>query len=185
MPVLKNTKQERFVQERAKGKSLGKAYALAGYKPDQGNPTKMAARPEIKARLQEITETSATKVGVTVERIIAELARIGFADITDAVEFADGRVTLADSTKLPRDVTAAIAEVKQNVGGGVSIKFHDKQAALINLGKQLGMFREAQQDGGLHGITLADLVTMSYEVGRKAGASETEPRPVKTIEHED
>lgn len=73
MPVLKNPKHELFAQELAKGKTQVEAYALAGYKPNDGNAAKMAGFGNIIARVQEITGSGAEKAACTVASIIAEL----------------------------------------------------------------------------------------------------------------
>lgn len=72
MPVLKSPKHERFAQELAKGKTELQAYELAGYKPDDGNASKLASRLEIRARIQEITGAAAVRAEVTVASLIAE-----------------------------------------------------------------------------------------------------------------
>ena len=40
---------------------------------------------------------------VSVDRVVAELARIGFANVTDAVQVNSGKVYLIDSDKLTPD----------------------------------------------------------------------------------
>ena len=98
---------------------------------------------------------------VSVDRVVAELARIGFANVTDAVQVNNGKVYLIDSDKLTPDLKAAIAEIRQTREGVVN-KFHDKRAALENLGKHLGLFKE---NTALNvNISLADLVNGSYKI---------------------
>lgn len=173
MPILKNNRQEKFAQALAKGVTAGDAYAQAGYKPNPRNADRFKKNKEIMARVQEIATAGAEKAGVTVERIMAELARIGFADITRAVEWgealavkslaAEGEATgeplivqgvaLIASANLPPEVTAAISEVRRTKEG-ISIKFHDKTAALLNMGKQLGMFKEKMEHSGSISVTI-------------------------------
>lgn len=164
MPVLKNTRHELFAQELAQGKTATEAHVVAGYKGDRGNASALAARPDIQARVQQITTAAAEKAGVSVERVIAELAKIGFADIRKAVEWQgnltreednpDGgdvlvvkhifsnHVRLIDSASLDDDTAAAIAEVRQSPTGGLSIKLHDKRGSLELLGRHLGIFKD-------------------------------------------
>jgi phage terminase small subunit len=167
LPVLENKKHEKFAQEIAKGQSAGNAYAKAGYKPNPKNADRLKNIEVVAARIEELATKGAEKAGVTVERIMAELARIGFADITKAVEWGeamaiqsmngDGEptgeplivqgVAMISSANLPPEVTAAISEVRKTKEG-ISIKFHDKTAALLNMGKQLGMFKEKVEHSG-------------------------------------
>jgi phage terminase small subunit len=105
------------------------------------------------------------------------LARIGFADITNAVKVEKGKVLLADTAELGPDITAAIAEIRQG-RDGVSVKFHDKRAALENLGKHLGLFKE-NIDLNVN-VSLADLVNGSYKLER----GEITPGEPAAIEHD-
>ncbi len=173
MPALKNTRWEKFAQSLAKGLNGGDAYAAAGYVPNPRNADRFKKNKEIMARVDELVAVGADKAGVTVERIMAELARIGFADITKAVEWGEALaikaatmqdgvtgeplivqgVALIASANLPADVTAAISEVRKTKEG-ISIKFHDKTAALLNMGKQLGMFKDKLEHCGTVNVSV-------------------------------
>lgn len=73
MPVLTNARHEKFCQERAKGKTFAEAYALAGFAPDDGNATKLGAKPHIQERVREITGNAARRAEVSIASIIEEL----------------------------------------------------------------------------------------------------------------
>ena len=87
--------------------------------------------------------------------MLEELAKIGFADIRKAVQWGKGLavpdetgemrvangVAMIDSSELDDQTAAAIAEVAQT-RDGIKIKFHDKRAALMDIGRHLGMFKE-------------------------------------------
>ena len=99
---------------------------------------------------------------MTVERVVRELSAIAFSDIRQVVEWrsaparAGGAagsqiVRFVDSDQLDQATAPAIAQVRRTPGGGLFVKLHDKQAALITLGRLLGMFRERvghRADGG-------------------------------------
>lgn len=70
---LKNARRERFCQELAKGSSKIAAYEAAGYKPDRGAATNLAAKPDVAARLAELKGRAAEKAVVTVADIAAQL----------------------------------------------------------------------------------------------------------------
>jgi phage terminase small subunit len=168
VPVLSNPKHELFAQELAKGDTATDAYVKAGYKPDDGNAARLAAKPEVQARVQELTGAAAEKVGVTIERITEELAKIGFSNMLDYVcigEDGEPRINLADLTT---EQAAAIGEItintRREVGGearpdaevkSVKFKLLDKRAALVDLGKHLGMFKERIEHTGKDGVPLA------------------------------
>lgn len=79
MPVLKKARYERYAQAIAKGKSQHDAYIYAGYAPDQqskdvrSNAGVLARKPEIAARIQELQERQAKRVGITVDTLLEEL----------------------------------------------------------------------------------------------------------------
>lgn len=166
MPVLKNSRWERYAQLLAKGKVADKAYVEAGFKRDDGNATRLKNRPEIIARVDEILGRAAKKAEVTAEMVIRELAKIGFSDIRNAVKWgskaalAEGdtdanHVELIASTVIDDDTAAAIAEVSQNATGGLKVKLHDKRAALVDLGRYLGLFKDKVEHSGIIGITIS------------------------------
>lgn len=78
MPVLKNSKHERFVQEIVKGKSQREAYHLAGYGAKSDSVADAAASRllgdvKVRARLDELQVRVAEKAVVTAARILDEL----------------------------------------------------------------------------------------------------------------
>ena len=50
------------------------------------------------------------------------------------------RVTIVPNEDLDKATLDAIAEVSQQANGAVRVKMHDKHAALVSLGKHLGLF---------------------------------------------
>ena len=181
MPALVNPKHEFYAHELARGLSQIEAYQLAGYKPDAANASTLANRPDVSARVQELTATFVEHIGrghkVTAERIVAELANIGFSNITDVVQVIKGKLKIADTAAIPESVKSAIAEISKG-RDGIKVKFHDKPRALEQLGRHLGLFKE-NIDLNVN-VSLADLVNGSY----KLEAGEVKPDDGKTIEHE-
>jgi phage terminase small subunit len=55
------------------------------------------------------------------------------------------RVTIVDADKISDEAAAAVAEVSQTVNGALRVKMHDKHAALVSLGRYLGMFDDRVQ----------------------------------------
>ena len=50
------------------------------------------------------------------------------------------RVTIVPTEDLDKATLDAIAEVSQQANGALRVKMHDKHAALVSLGKHLGLF---------------------------------------------
>ena len=78
---------------------------------------------------------------VSPERVLLELAAIGFANATDLVTIQGGELVVADTQDVPADTRKAIVGMKQGQGG-IEIKMADKVKALELMGKNLGIFRE-------------------------------------------
>lgn len=116
-------------------------------------------KPEIVEELNRLRAEIAAKTGITPERVLREYERIGFHDIRKAVKWRSeilteqvdpdtgeaagvykNTVALVDSDQLDDDTALAISEVKMDSRGGLSIKMHDKKAALDSIAKHLGMF---------------------------------------------
>jgi phage terminase small subunit len=52
-----------------------------------------------------------------------------------------GHVSVTDSESLSKTALSAVSQVSESQWG-VTLRMHDKRAALVDLGKHLGMFRE-------------------------------------------
>ena len=167
MAVLKNPKHEIFAQELAKGSTQAKAYLAAGYKANDGNANKLASNPKVQERVRKITGKAAEKAGVTVERIMRELSKLGFSNMDDYVTVGADGLPFVDFSRLDRDQKAAIQEVhidtttssEINESGEreavpvrkVRFKLADKRSALVDMGKHLGMFTEKIEHTGKDG----------------------------------
>jgi len=67
-----------------------------------------------------------------------------------------------ESSKLARHLSfrtmlslpaAAVAEVSQTVNGALRVKMHDKHAALVSLGRHLGLFTDHVKVDAVYGIS--------------------------------
>lgn len=178
MAVLENPRHEIFAREVAKGASNRDAYTAAGYEPGtqrsmDASASKLLTEPKVQARIKEIQEAAAKRAGITVENVLLELKKIGFADIRKAVRWSnterdatgvdpddpqgeggqiriENEVLLVPSAELDEETAAAIAEVSQG-RSGLKIKFHDKRAALVDMGRHLGMFTDKVEHSGPDG----------------------------------
>ena len=128
--------------------------------------TSKRTRERCKVRVEEILAAGAERAEITVEQVLRELAVLGFSDIGKVVrwrpelvyeelEDADNldqpvrqvlqsRVLVIDSATLPPEARLAVAEVSQTANG-FRVKMHDKHAALVSIGKHLGMFTDQVQ----------------------------------------
>lgn len=162
MPVLPNAKHERFAQELARGKTASEAYVLAGYKANDGNAATLKGNQKVRDRLDEILTRAATRAEITKAKVLEELGKIGFSNMLDYVTINASGEPVVDLTALDRDQAAAIQEVvvdtHQEREGDQSIsvrrvrfKLSDKRAALVDIGKHLGMFKDIHEISGKDG----------------------------------
>lgn len=146
-------KQKRFVAEYLVDLNATAAAKRAGYKdPNIGRQlmTKNNVSAEIAKRRNELQ----SKLEITQETVLQELAAIAFANGTDFVTVTGaGLLDVKPTSQVSREKLPAIAGIKYNQMG-IEIKLHDKVRALELLGKHLGVFATgggaaAQEDNNI------------------------------------
>ena len=169
MPILKNAKHEQFARYLAEGIKPSDAILKLGYLPNASKHSvnmqagKLMRTEEVQNRVAELQDQAAARTSITVARVLEELAKIGFANPLDYMKVQEDGTAYVDLKDMTRDQAAAISEIQVDEymeGRGeearpvkkVKLKFHDKRAALMDIGKHLGMFREVKvhvgPDGG-------------------------------------
>ena len=166
-------KQEKFAQNLFTGMSQREAYKAAY---DAENMTdksidekacELAANVKITERIGQLTEELRLRNTITVEKVLAELSKIGFADIKQYLEYKTAKtvvdydketgdpvidykqiVDVVDSSEVDGSV---IQEISISKDGMFKFKLHDKMAALEKMGKYLGMFTEKIEHTGKDG----------------------------------
>ena len=88
---------------------------------------------------------------ITQDMVLKELAKIGFADVTDFVTIEDKgtykAVQVKTTDEMPGDKLGAIAGIKEGANG-IEIKLNDKGKALELIGRHLGMFKDKLEVSG-------------------------------------
>lgn len=198
MPVLQNNRHELFAQGIAKGKKQRDAYKDAGFEfatDDAGdaNASRLMADDAVSARVTEIHANAAKRAEISIEKVLLEMAKIGFADIRRAVKWSsverpvnalpdgddsplfdegdgtvriENEVLLVPSADLDEETAAAISEVTQTKQG-LRIKFHDKRAALVDIGRHLGMFIDRTEHTGANGGPIETKELSQNELARR------------------
>lgn len=171
-PPRLGVRQRRFVEEFLVDMSPVRAAERAGYAPMRAARTasRLLGMPAVQQAVEQAMAHRTTRTGVTQDRVVRELAAVGFAVMTDLCHWSDEGVRLRDSTELTRAQAAAVAEVREAstaraargpraarpargqthgpdeeqpeapVRGGVQVKLHSKLKALEMLARHLGMF---------------------------------------------
>ena len=143
-------KQQRFVDEYLIDLNATQAAIRAGYSVQTANEigAQNLAKISIRAVIDKALAIRSRRTGVSADRVILELAKIGFANITDVADFDEATVR-DDAT---RDDTAAIQSIKVKripaTGGDIverEIKLYNKLDALEKLMRHLGLGASGDQ----------------------------------------
>lgn len=140
MPKL-TPKQARFVEEYLIDLNSAGAARRAGYSSRMADRIgyQLLENPRVQAAIQAAQRERSARTGITADRVVRELALLGFADLCDYVEWDTSGVRLRDSSTLDEAKRRAVIEVSET-RLGVRIKLADKKGSLDSLGKHLGIF---------------------------------------------
>ena len=149
-----NDKQQRFCEEYIIDLNGTKAAIRAGYseRTAASIAEQLLRKLDIQEFISKLKAKRSKRTEVTADRVIKELAKIGFANISDYIEENN---TVTKIKKLSRRKSAAVSaieitetEFEGGVKKTVKFKLHDKISALTNLGRHLGIFEKdnAQQN---------------------------------------
>jgi Terminase small subunit len=145
---LRNTKQERFAREIAALTPLAVAYGMAGYggAPEWHpyNASKLANKPHVKARIDELRAEFEKESAIKVEHVRHQLLRIVEAAPRalyerDPDDETGKRLRLRRIDELPTHVALAVANIKLDPESGepVEVKLADKVPAAATLLRSL------------------------------------------------
>lgn len=157
-------KQEAFATGVAAGLSQAEAYRQAfpqsrkwTDKTVHEKASRLAADDKVQARIQELRGKAAEANEVTIERIVAEVVKIAFANQRDLMTWGPQGVKLRASDELTDEQAAAVHEVAETFsaqGGSLKLKTHDKLGALRFLAELKGFLVKKQEITGANGKDL-------------------------------
>lgn len=180
--MLLTPKQRRFVAEYLIDLNGTQAAIRAGYsrKTAAEQASRLLTNVKVSAAVAEGQAQLAEKHGVTAERIVAELAKLGFANMQDYMRVDGEGTPRLDFGSLSRDQAAALAEVTvdeymaRDPDGAdedgkprmiparkVKFKLADKRASLVDLGRHLGMFVDKHEHTGKDGAALVPVLNVT------------------------
>lgn len=156
--------QRRYVDELMSDPDRNQTNAAlrAGYSPKTAKTqaSMLMDNPKVVAAISAKEDELSKVTGITPARIMRELEKIGFANLQDFATLTEDGGSIRD---LPRDIVAAISEynVESTEGRGIKtskakIRLSDKRTALIDMGKQIGMWKQQVEHSG--SINFAQLV---------------------------
>lgn len=170
-------KQQRFVEEYLVDMNATQAAIRAGYsaKTAEQGGAQLLGNIKVAAAVKEGRERLAQKAGVTAEKVVAEYAKLGFANMLDYIRVVDGS-PVVDMSTINRDMGAAIGEVTSEVYmertgdpenpvepvKRTKFKLADKKGALDSLARHLGMFTERHEHSGPDGGPIPNKYTVEF-----------------------
>ncbi len=162
-----STKQKLFVGEYLTDLNGKQAAIRAGYsqKTAEFQASRLLRNDKVEIEIKREIKLRSERTKITADMVLKEFAKLGFSDIRKVIRWSkkidpetfqtSNTVSLIPSDEIDDDTAATIESIKQGANGEISIKLHDKLAALVNLGKHLGMFdKKITGDGEESGITI-------------------------------
>lgn len=180
-------KQQRFVEEYLIDLNATQAAIRAGYSEataaEQGS--RLLTNVKVSKAIAEDRKRLSERTEITQDRVLAELAKIGFANMDDYITVGSDGDPFVDLSALDRDKAAAISEVTVEDftdGRGddardvrrVKFKLLDKRAALVDIGRHLGMFPSKFEHTGKNGGPIATQSTLIATTPEEAAAAYAE-----------
>lgn len=160
-------KQKRFVSEYLIDLNATQAAIRAGYsaKTAQQQGSRLLLNVVVQEELSKQQSKVAERFEITKDRIVDELAKIGFSNMLDYMRAGPDGDPYLDFSGLTRDQAAALSEVtvedfKDGRGEDardvrrVKFKLHDKKGALVDLAKMLGFVIEKHEHTGKDGAPI-------------------------------
>jgi len=147
-----NEKQKRFCEEYVVDFNGRQAAIRASYSEDTAaeQASRLLNNVNISEYISKLQKKLSDKTQITAEKVINELAKIGFSNVQDFIEDSNN---IKDISQIDKKKAAAISSIKKSVtrfGNGTSegtkevveFKIWDKVAALEKIGKHLGLFTD-------------------------------------------
>ena len=147
-------KQKLFVSEYLIDLNATQAAIRAGYSPKTSEQIgyQMLKKTSVSDAIAQAMAERSKRTGITADRVLNELAMIGFANAADIINF--GAATVKGDAS--REDTACIQSVKVKTiptdAGDITereVKLYDKKSALELIGKHLGMFKDKLEVSGI------------------------------------
>jgi phage terminase small subunit len=168
-------KQTRFVDEYLLDLNATQAAIRAGYSPKTAKVIahENLTKPYVAAAIQAKQAALQEKLGITIERVLNEIACSAFLDIADLCAEDGSVLPLSQIPEAARRAIAGIevsdlfegsGEDRKAVGTLKKIKLADKMAALDKLCKHLGMYAADNKQGDKAPAAIAATVTLSPEI---------------------
>lgn len=143
-------RQQRFCEEYLVDLNATQAAIRTGYseKTARQQGERLLSNADIQAQIQKLQAERSNRTQITADRVLAELALIGFSNVNHYSADDAGRIVLLEGA--PEEAVRAVSSVKitsRTSSRGetetkTEIKLWDKVSALDKIGRHLGMFKD-------------------------------------------
>lgn len=187
-----DAKEQRFVEEYLIDLDPNRAAIAAGYSKTTAASkayqwvSNSKVKPHVMAAIKEAQDERSERTKITQDMVLMELAKIGFSDIRKVVKWGNTELRSTDdesgelveayhglrlvaSDEIDDSTAAAISEISEG-REGLKVKFHDKRASLVDIGRHLGMFKDKVELTGADGGPVQQVVLTAADY--KAARSE-------------
>ena len=134
-----NPKQQLFCEHYAITRNGTKSAELAGYSSNSAKQqgSRLLTNVDVKTKIADLLEASEKENGITLGRVMNELASVSFANMSDHATWTKGKITLTPSDKLSEQQLKAVESIAEtsdkNGKPQLRIKLHSKLRALEGL----------------------------------------------------
>ena len=172
-------RRQRFVDEYMIDLCQSKAAARAGYSDmtARAQASLIMRDPIVQAAVRKRMQERVLATHINADRVVLELAKLAFANMADFVQKSENGDILFDFSTVTDDHLAAITELtvdeyadptgKRQVTR-TRFKLADKRAALVDLGRHIGMFKErVELTGSGGGPIQSQVVPLDFDAVAK------------------
>lgn len=158
----------RFIDEYMIDLNGKQAAIRAGYseRTAESQASRLLRSVKVQAEVSKRQAERAERCEITADKVLKELAMLGFANMKNYMRTGSNGDPYLDFSNLTEEQTAALQEVtvEDYIDGRgedarevkrVKFKLADKRAALVDIGKHLGMFKERVEHSGPGGAPIA------------------------------
>lgn len=145
--MAKRSRQDIFVDEYLIDLNATQAAIRAGYsvKTADQQGSRLLANVKVQSKIAKEMAERSKRTGVNQDRVVLELAKMGFVNPADVIDLKTGQV-LPDATAEDLACIQSVKVKKTIKGKSVieerEVRFYDKAKALEKLGQHLGMWND-------------------------------------------
>jgi hypothetical protein len=126
---------------------------------------------KVRKLIDKLESERASRLGIKLDRILEEISRLAFSNVADFYRIDEDRMFRLDLSKVTRDLSACLQEIKVDTTGGfgdgerkvvlrTTVKLADKLKALDMLMRHLGAYNDKVRLEGLE--SLPDMLAKSW-----------------------